>query len=539
MYINQVTLFVAIELVVVYVVITIFMFYRSRLYHLLVAILKEMRWERLRRQQEKQQEMAELRAQNKQLTDDYQNARQTAESAGKTLPDQLQDRVEELVKKSREQGINLKRPPEDDDEYQLEWLRCRTLELERQLLEGNIDQSQWQALSQTALKDSGLDGSRGRHRTSAEEETHIAQLERDASQYMKQFEAAKERITFLENELTDLRSINTESSSHFERPQKGMYADEIYRHKCEKYDMQENINSLKLKLQQMDPDGDNYQQNQEALIRDLEQYIKEADVTLNLLEKELEAVNHENNELEAEIHKLKNRLKDIATDSGEPAIDRKNVNRLTNNTSKQAQSVATLRDSIEQLRQGENKERMLDVQESEVARLELLVRDSESCVKVLEMELEHAQDSINQLSSREHELLERLKLQEATPEGPLPTQLNKLNDHQKDSLEQLRRQIDTIRDGGDALTVIKQQEEEIDRLERLLMEMGVLITKLDSAAGEEDNNARERPDSNEDLEEMESLLQQFMVDSQSMLNRLKELEDENQQLKESADLAGQ
>lgn len=539
MYINQVTLFVAIELVVVYVVITVFMFYRSRLYHLLVAILKEMRWERLRRQQEKQQEVAELRAQNKKLTDDYQNARQTADSAGKTLPDQLRDRVEELVKKSREQGINLKRPPEDDDEYQLEWLRCRTLELERQLLEGNIDQSQWQALSQTALKDSGLDGSRGRHRTSAEEETHIAQLERDASQYMKQFETAKERITFLENELTDLRSINTESSSHFERPQKGMYADEIYRHKCEKYDMQENINNLKLKLQQMDPNGDNYQQNQEALIRDLEQYIKEADVTLNLLEKELEAVNHENNELEAEIHKLKNRLKDIATGSDEPAIDRKNVKKLTNNTSKQAQSVATLRDSIEQLRQGENQERMLDVQESEVARLELLVRDSESCVKVLEMELEHAQDSINQLSSREQELLERLKLLEVTPEGPLPTQLNKLNDHQKNSLDQLRRQIDTIRDGGDALTVIKQQEEEIDRLERLLVETGALITKLDSTAGEEEDSARERPDSNEDLEEMESLLQQFMVDSQSMLNRLKELEDENQQLKESADLAKQ
>ena len=50
MFIDQMTLFILAEVAVVYFIITVFLFFRGRLYHVLVAILKEMRWEKLRRQ---------------------------------------------------------------------------------------------------------------------------------------------------------------------------------------------------------------------------------------------------------------------------------------------------------------------------------------------------------------------------------------------------------------------------------------------------------------------------------------------------------
>ncbi|GGX50429.1 hypothetical protein [Saccharospirillum salsuginis] len=529
MFINQLTLFILGEIAVVYVVITLFMLYRNRLFHLLVAILKEMRGDTVRRLEAQQQANADLQAELDALRESAGEAGTGGDFAG-----QLQNRIDELTDRAKQSGTNLKKPPAPDDDYHMDWLRRRILELEKEITTEELSEDDWRPLAENAINDAGLEHSDPNRRAAAAESLDAASLEKQVKQYRTQYESARDRIGILEDELEQLKSINSTESSHYERPEMGMYSDELYKLKCEKFDLQENINKLGLKIQQMDPGSDEHIRELNQQLGLLEKYMKEADVSINLLEKELEAAHHENEALEGQVKDLKNRLKDIATtEDGQSIIDLKNVDKLSGNAGKQAESVANLKDSIEQLRDGEDQERILELQESEVSRLELLVRDSANCIAVLEMELEQAQSTIDQLTQREKDLLAQVS-GDGDSEGNVSDRLQGINNQQKESLGELRTQVEAIRQGGDAMDIIVQQEEEIDRLEGLLKEMQSMVAKLESQASGESPSASSRPDSNEDMEEMESLLQQFMTDSQTMLSRIKTLEEENTRLKETS-----
>ncbi|MEP4547857.1 MAG: hypothetical protein ABJ000_16870 [Saccharospirillum sp.] len=519
MFIDQMTLFIVAEIAVVYVVITIFLFYRQRLYHVLVAILKEMRWEKLRRQQEKQQEIAALRAQNRKLTQDFKSVQAAADTAGKTIPEQLKHHLNALEAELTEAGNDLHRTPEPDEPAHIHWLRRRILDLEQKLLAGEIDDEEWAHQAHQVLKDSGLEPAREARQEGADSELGKDQLTRDLKQYEAQYAAARDRIRLLEQEMNTLKSINTASASTLERPQKGTYADEIYKLKCDKYDMQETINQLSLKLQQIDPDGDEYANQQAELIQALNRYVKEADVSVNLMEKELEAANHENEELETEVHGLKNRLKDLQV-RGPTAVNPDHVKKLTSNSSSQAESVASLRDALEQLRSGSDPERAMQVQDDEISRLELLVRDSESCVAMLEMELQQAQQALEELNAQP---VDTGAPEPENPQTATSEEFETLSAQIQLSLDTLRNLVDDLREGADTNDVLPAQEKEIDQLQALLRSTETLVAEL-SARTEQMNAQDTRAESNEDIEEMETLVKQFMSDSQTMLQRIKELE---------------
>lgn len=526
MFIDQLTLFILGEVIVVYVVITAFMLYRNRLFHVLSAILKEMRGYTMRQLENEREQNAALRAKLESL----QAGDSGGTSDGGDFTGQLQQRIDDLTDQAKQAGTNLKKPPAADDDYHLDWLRRRILELEKEISAETLTEDDWRPLAENAINDAGLEHSDPNRRAAAAEATDSAALEKQVKQYRTQYESAKDRIELLEGELEQLKSISAPQSSHYERPEMGMYSDELYKLKCEKFDLQESINKLNLKIQQMDPGSDEFISELTQQIELLEKYMKEADVSVNLMEKELEAAHHENEALEAQVSDLKNRLKDLATtEDGQAIINLQNVDKLTGNTQKQADSVATLKESIEQLREGEDQNQVLELQESEVSRLELLVRDSSNCIAVLETELEQAQSTIDQLTERERDLLAQLDGLEGG--GNISDRLQGINSQQRESLGELRTQVEAIRQGGDTMEIIIKQEEEIDRLEGLLKEMQTLVENLEQQAGDDAPASSHRPDSNEDMEEMETLLQQYMTDSQTLLSRLKTLEEENTRLK--------
>lgn len=530
MYIDQMTLFIMAEIAVVYVVITIFLFYRHRLYHVLAAILKEMRWEKLRRQQEKQQEMAALRAHNRQLSLALKSSQAAADTAGKPIPEQLKQHLNSLEAELTEAGRDLNRTPEPDEPAHIHWLRRRILDLEQRLLAGEIDDDEWALQARQVLSDSGLEPTRESRQGEADSELSKDQLMRDLKQYETQYSAAKDRIRLLEQEMNTLKSINTASPSTLERPQKGTYADEIYKLKCDKYDMQETINQLSLKLQQIDPGDDEFASQQAELIQALNRYVKEADVSVNLMEKELEAANHYSESLETEVQGLKNRLKDLQV-RGTQAVNPDHVKKLTSNSSSQAESVASLRDALDQLRSGDEPERAMQVQEDEISRLELLVRDSESCVAMLEMELQQAQQALEEFSAQSANTAEAQPPTEVT-QAATAEEFETLSAQIQLSLDTLRNLVDDLREGADNDDVLPAQEQEIDQLQGLLRSTETLVSEL-SARTEQINDRDDRSESNEDIEELETLVKQFMSDSQTMLQRIKELE-KNQHDEDSA-----
>lgn len=518
MYIEPLTLFILAEITLVYVIITAFLFYKQRLYHVLLALLKEMRWERSQRQQQKQQEMAALRAQNQALLKDVEKTDSTADTPDQRMSEQLAQHLQSL-----ENDSSFEPPVESDDlsssdAEQLTWLRKQVLMLEQRLLSHQITEPQWQEALSRILADSVFNPAS----SDKEDDT-------DETDLRSRLESAYDRIALMEKELMALRAINVQDEAELERPEKGMYADEIYKLKCEKFDMQEALNKARLMLQQMNPGDEGFQEQQDEHIEQLDQYIKRADMSMNLMEKELEAAHHENDALENRIKDLKNRLKDVAvTSNNANTINQDNVNQLVENASKKTAALSSLRSSIDQLRQGSDLESVLETQEGEISRLELLVRDSENCISVLEMELDNALRQIEYLSESPQ------ASQEAPVESELGSQLVTLNEDQQNSIDNLRGHLEAIRDGGDAMEIIVQQEEEINNLQRMLKETQALVTQLQTQYFSDDVRDEaaqpKGPDSKEDMEEMEGLVKEFITDMQSMMSKIKELEAENKRL---------
>ncbi|EAR09432.1 hypothetical protein [Reinekea blandensis] len=530
MYIDPLTLFILGEFLVVYIIINVFLFYKGRLYNVLVALLKEMRFEKLRRQQEKQKEMAALRESNKGLLSKNRSLTETVKSAGKTIPEQLEERIASLHE-DHPMAKDLLNSIELDESAQ--WLRLRILELEKELLSGAISEERWEELATEAI--SRLQSDQASHqqslenrRDNAEEERYTGQLENDLGEAQRLFEDAKIRIRQLEDELENLKTINKPSDNLLETPSRGLYEDEIYRLKCDNFDLHESINKLKLELQQSGATigSDEYTALLETQLANMEQYIKSADIASGLMEKELSAAN-------AEIQTLENQLSNLGTASD--TIDLAPLKELGEQEEAKTDTLSSIKETITRLKNGEAPEAVAAEQEAHIARLENIILQSNQCIAVLESELSQA--------SRDKARLED-KLDQSKADL-LAAKLSELSDTsagQKQGMNSIRDIIEDMRGGSDLETALNKQETEISRLEGFLTESDTLIGQLETEI--EDLNARleaalsspaaadsdsesTRPNSDEDLEEMEALLQQFISDIQGLMRQINLLDDRN------------
>lgn len=523
MYIDPMTLFILGEFLVVYIIINIFLFYKGRLYNVLVALLKEMRFEKLRREQEKQKELAALRASNKGLLSKNQALTETVNSAGKTIPEQLEERIDSL-QQDNPAAKDLLNSIELDQSVQ--WLRLRILELEKELLNGAISEERWEELAREAINRLNTDEADHQQqmaskRDQAEEERYTKQLESDLGEAQRLFEDAKIRIRQLEDELESLKTINTPTDNPLESPKRGRYEDEIYRLKCDNFDLHETINKLKLELQQIDPSfgADEYTGLLETQVANMEQYIKSADIAAGLMEKELSAAN-------TDIQKLEEELASLGTASD--TVDLTPLKELVEQEDAKTDTLTSIKDTIDRLKNGESPDSVVAEQEAHIARLENIIQQSNQCIAVLESELSKASQDRAQLEDK----LDKSKA------DLLTAKLNSLSESsegQKQGMSSMRDIIEDLRGGGDLDTALNKQETEISRLEGFLAESDTLIGQLENeidalhnqlqSALEKQSEPSNRPNSDEDMEEMEALVQQFISDIQDLMRQIHALDD--------------
>jgi len=523
MFIDPLTLFITGEILVVYIIINVFLFYKSRLYSVLVQLLKELRFDKLRREQLKQEEMATLRASNKDLLTKASTVEASLKSAGKAIPDQLQDRIDELNQQFPK-AHDLTNSVELEQSSQ--WLRLRMLELEKELLSGNIDDTRWQELASEAIsrlhnKELDLQVTTENRKDNAEGKRYTGQLETDLLEAQSQFTEAKILINKLENELDEIKTISTPSDSVFERPGRGLHEDQIYQLRCDNFDLNESINKLKLNLQQTDSsvDQDEFIALLEQQIGLMSQYITSADIASGLMEQELSAAQKHIEELEAT----------LALGTGNTQVpDLMALKEIGQHQTDQAESLALLRATMERLQAGEDPQEVLVEQEQHLGRLERLLKESEQCIKMLEDELAQSSQDKKALTQD----LMNSKLGE----------LSSAQDGQKQGIDNLKEIIGNLREGGDTEALLQQHAEEIDKLERFLTESDMIIGQLESELGDLQRQLNQladqqpaedstRPNSDEDMLEMESLLQQFISDIQSLLRMINVLEEDNNRLK--------
>lgn len=530
MFIDPLTLFILGEFLVVYIIINIFLFYNGRLYKVLVALLKEYRFEKLRRQQEKQKELAALRATNKGLLSKNESLEASVKSAGKTIPEQLEERLHDLEEKYP-QAHDLQNSVELDESAQ--WLRMRILELEKELLSGNITEERWQEMAMEAITrmQSSIAAEKANienRKENAEDSRYTGQLQNDLEEATRLYQDAKIRIRQLEGELEDIKTINTPTENPLETPKRGLYEDEIYRLKCDNFDLHESINKLKLELQQVDPAAaeDAYVALLESQISNMEQYIKSADIAQGLMEKEISAAQAQINDLEQQLSKL---------GSAAGTVDLTSLKSLSEQHEAKSDTLNSIKETVDRLKNGESPETVAAEQEAHIARLEQIIRESEQCINILESELSQSSQDIKDL---EDELAnKKTELLSAKLSGLTDTQ-----NQQKEGVGNIKDLINEIRGGSDLEENLSRQEQEIEKLERFLTESDTLIAQLESEIDDLNEKLQQvsiseqdstRPSSDEDIEEMETLLQQFIRDIQWLMKNINKLEDENNVLKQA------
>lgn len=534
MFFSPIALFIIAEILVVFIIVCIFIFYKSRFFKILVALLKEMQLEKRRRKHKEQSEITTLRIKNKNLMAKANGNNIKSIHSEKPFSGQLQERIEKLAKTTHHgddltSGIETNTIPHR--------LQLHLLKLEKALISGKISETKWQELSLKAIAKAtnvqqldNSDSDSENQKEVAEQKRYIQQLEVDLGESSRKLEDSSIRIKQLESSIEDLKSISKPSDSFLKKPERGKYEDTLYDLKCQNFDLQESINQLKLKLQQADHslDLDGFIGMLEAQILNLENYIKSADTSINLLEKELSAANSEINALEA-------KLAMAEQPSSNSAIDTRSLTEISDRQTEQSDTVSSMRKTIERLKSGDSSDEVAQEQEAHVSRLEQIIKENEECIKVLESELSRSSGNINQLA-------DELTTQKQALVSERMSNLSDTQRGQKEGLGNIKGLLNEIRQGGDTDSLLTQQEGEVEKLEQFLSESETLIALLEaeitqlnerfeSLLQNQTPDDSERIDSNEDMEEMETLLQQFMIDMQSMLRALNKAEDDNKALK--------
>lgn len=478
MYIEPLALFIIAEVVVVVIVISCFLFYKSRLLRVLLALLTEMRMNRLRREVKKKKELAELRKQNKSLASEVSTFR---EEGQQTYAEQVQQRLDDLPDEEPE--------AEQADESSDEEDGHRTRAIMRAFYEfeaarADPDNHDLKAAENNLLEQLKIQLGRDPDEEDSEEvKTQTAELmerveylepfEQQANDLSRELEQTQETLSKAQEEIEKLREINDTSELDPDSMPDSVRDehDEIYRLKCERFDMAESINALKLKLQKMVSDGDTNDllETQEEQIRQQSRYIADSEKSIALLEEELDKANKALEKLKAQ----SDQEPDMA-DFKASEVGREQLDQLAGYAEEQKTSMEEMRANLIAIRdaeKAEEREALLKQQEDKLASMQRAVMESDTCVSMMENELNEANRAIDQLKAD-------LEKQPDVDEEALERAQNETRKQaeQADALDDALRKL--VADSKDMVACVTGLDNENSELRQKLIEMGVDESEL-------------------------------------------------------------
>ncbi len=468
MYIEPLALFIIAEVVVVFIIISVILFRRSRLLRVLLSILTEKRLNRLRLESEEHKELLALRKDYGKLQAELLQMRR---EGGKTYAEQVQNRLEDLSSTGSSSADTAASEDTDDDPtsdadphdpegtHRSRAIRRAFYEFEAARaapLEHDIIEAENKLLEQLKIqlgRDPDEEESELAQSQHAELLTRIRELEAVEQEHKALQKAFSEQESRLEDQAEQIEKLKQiEDTGRLEpgnRPSaSGGLQDEIYRLKCERFDMAESINNLKLRLQKLVDDGDanGLIEAQREQIEAQERYIQDADENIRLLEEELST---------------------LKAPSGEGPVKTEQLDRLAGYADEQKASMADIRDNLKALRaaeKAEEKEQLLEEQEAQLTRMERSVQEAETCVTIMEGELAEANQRINEL--------------EATAQASDQNQSTR-DRQQADELENILQRL--VTDSEDMVACITGLENHNKALRQLLEDKGVADNEIPQA----------------------------------------------------------
>ena len=435
MYISKLVLLITLESLFGLLLIGGFLFYKSRLYRLMQKIY--------------------LTNQKK----DVKKANQALISQNKKLIAQLQENQDNptmLIDVSGDTSLHL-----DSDHYQ----QLSALGLAYKTVKETLDQQPDMDEEQTIKLNERI-----AHILNIplnnEEDTKIRELEHQI-EFLKEenglIEQRNQHIERLKAQITQLKSIDATAIDKAKAPKKGDFVDEIYRMKCEKFDMLENINRMKLDIERLSNASDD-----EALLNTLQEqvsaqgnYIKQSDIVVSLLEKELEAANSLIAEWEKQNSGADGELVEMVVKIDE---ELKNLQVLHKT---QRENLTLLKVKIAPPGGEVDLDELIKTQQADISVIEQNIEDTEKSIETLKTQLRNAQDRIKILESQLATSESKKTDASDADEGMQSMSKNENGSNQPDEeLEELLKKL--INDSQELLTTIADLEDENIKLKEQL-----------------------------------------------------------------------
>lgn len=414
MYVEKLTLFIVGEILAVYIVISLFLFWRGRLFRILKDLLKEMRYNRDLRERLKAEKARQQRGGNKTLAEAIQDS---ITSGGPEIhTNQVDFQLQRLEEKGQQLGVTGIESYDPNASVEERMLALGKILLSLETL--NKDDVSDADPTANAIVDDIIRVIEVQSQTpqpSEEQQAFIKKLQgelvhqkarlENMERYESMYIETKKELEDAKDTIEQLQTITPTDSQL--APRMGDYTDEIYKLKTEKFDMMETINGLKLELDQMKGSEEplNFIEKQEAQIAAQARYMKEADVCISLMEKELEAANNDVNKTREEVAALKKQLEDAQNQApivttAVVTVNKENTEKLAQAKSEQNDAVSNLKQQIDSLKQIEEAQDIVTEQVQEIGRLERSIQESETCVKVMEDELDLANKKLNDMQQQ-------------------------------------------------------------------------------------------------------------------------------------------
>ncbi|WP_422381699.1 hypothetical protein [Marinicellulosiphila megalodicopiae] len=415
-----------------------FLFYKSRLYNLLLKIYQK-------------KEKKEIRQANQSLL--IQNKKLLAQLA------EAQNDTTLNIDLSEQDPDNTILQLDGDHHQQLSALGVAYQTVKAMLDENpHMDEAQSQHLNERIAKILNIP-------INKEQDVVIRELQGQID-FLKQenllIETKNQKIEQLEAQISRLKSIDAAAIEKAKAPKQGDFADEIYKLKCEKFDMLENINRLKMDIDRLSgtPEGDELLSTLQEQVIEQNNYIKQSDVVVSLLEKELEAANILITELEASGNADENNSNSENNDK-----DIKAIHALQK---AQRETLSELKEKLSQTEETTSDELHL-TQKKDIETIEKNIEDTERCVESLKSELQNARDRIKILESQleaSYEVNKKTKENSTGDDEQLANQNKNDRSESDEELEELLRKL--INDSQEMLTTIADLEDENLKLKEQL-----------------------------------------------------------------------
>lgn len=423
MYIEPFTLFIVGELAFVYIIIASFLFYNGRLHNILKDLLVEMRRNRMLRELLKAKKLAgERSSSSKLLSQDLMSA--MTRGGPDVYTNLVEVKLERVDEAAIELGITspLEFNPNDPAQQQILALRKALLTLEHKIEshEGVLDSEKSEELlnefddsiiaKMLLARGAGADLAETKKLKATIE--HFKNRSLELEPFEEQFYTSQQELKEALEEIEGLKTIGHDDIPIIaEAPKMGDFADEIYSLKCQKFDLMDAINNLKLELEHSNAADQplEFIEKQEQQIAEQARYMKESDVCISLLETELDTANNLLQQAQKLANSLEEKLKKRVNMPKEP-VNTESVDQLSSITKHQQSTIEELRAELEKLKSIDGAQEIVEKQQNHLNQMERNIQESETCIGMLETELETASDKAS-------ELLDSLKTSEALNES--------------------------------------------------------------------------------------------------------------------------